>query len=176
MTVAFFTIGHSTRSLDELIGILVPLAIDELVDVRAFPRSRTNPDFNIETFPSSLAAKGISYRHCRELGGRRNRQKGVAGELNSFWQNQSFHNYADYALSEQFHGALDKLVALGSSRNVAIMCSEAAWWRCHRRIISDYLILRGCTVRHVMTIGRCDVAEPNPGAVFTEDGQVLYPS
>ncbi len=174
--MAFFTIGHSNRSLDDFIGMLLPLAIDQLVDVRAFPRSRTNPDFNIETFPNRLAGQGIAYQHCRDLGGRRNLQKGVPGELNSFWRNQSFHNYADYARSQQFHHALDKLVARGSSNNVAIMCSEAAWWRCHRRIISDYLILRGCTVRHVMAIGRYDVAEPNPGAVFTEDGQVLYPS
>lgn len=176
MTMAFFTVGHSNLSLAEFIGILVPPAIDRLVDVRAFPRSRANPDFNVDTLPRWLAASGIAYEHSPDLGGRRNRQLGVAANLNSFWQNQSFHNYADYALSERFHQALERLIVQGSSENVVIMCSEAAWWRCHRRIISDYLILRGFAVCHLMASGRCNPAALNAGAVFTKDGRVLYPS
>ena len=95
-------------------------------------------------------------------------------QVNGFWENQSFHNYADYALSDEFAAALDELLAISSDRRCAIMCAEAVWWRCHRRIISDYLLARGRTVCHLMGGGRVDPARLTPGAK-PEDGKVFYP-
>ncbi|WP_244480296.1 DUF488 domain-containing protein [Rhizobium sp. Root1220] len=174
--MGFFTVGHSNRSLDEFIDILEGAGIDLVIDVRAFPRSRENPSFNIDTLPDSLAAAGISYEHCRDLGGRRGRQPDVPKELNSFWRNESFHNYADYALSGPFRDALGEITGDGVSSDIALMCSEAAWWRCHRRIISDYLVLGGFEVQHLMAPNRSVAAVATPGAVFTSEGNVIYPA
>ncbi|WP_338111023.1 DUF488 domain-containing protein [Rhizobium cauense] len=172
----FFTIGHSTRSLDEFIEVLAPAAIDLIVDVRAFPRSRTHPAFNIETLPASLDIHGIGYEHWSDLGGRRRRQSGVPCNLNALWRNASFHNYADYALSDRFQMAISRLIAIGTSSRVAMMCSEAAWWRCHRRIIADYLLLRGFDVDHLMAPGRTISGAVTPGAVMTSENRVRYPA
>lgn len=141
MAAQFTTIGHSNRSLDEFIGMLREAEIGLLVDVRTFPRSRTTPAFNIDLLPNDLAAVQIGYRHCPALGGRRPKQGGVDSDLNALWRVQSFHNYADYALGEEFAGAFQKLLLLGQEKRLALMCSEAVWWRCHRRIITDYLLL-----------------------------------
>jgi uncharacterized protein (DUF488 family) len=171
----FYTIGHSNRSLDELIEMLREVRIGLLVDVRSFPRSRTNPVFNIDILPDKLSEAQISYRHCSALGGRRPRQKTVEESLNALWRVQSFHNYADYALGDEFGAALSDLVELGSRFRIALMCSEAVWWRCHRRIITDYLLFNGHDVDHLMAPGDRNQAKPTPGAVKTPDGKVLYP-
>lgn len=147
-----------------------------LVDVRTFPRSRTNPVFNIDTLPDELAKFQIGYRHCCALGGRRPKQKAVDETINALWRVQSFHNYADYALSDEFGTALSELVRLGDQYRVTIMCSEAVWWRCHRRIITDYLLLNGYEVEHIMGQGRRDPAHPTPGAIPTAAGKVHYPA
>lgn len=175
MAARFTTIGHSNRSLGEFLGMLRAAQIELLVDVRAFPRSRTNPIFNIDRLPGDLAQLQISYRHCPALGGRRPQQSGVDKSLNALWRVKSFHNYADYALGEEFAAAFDELVYLGRGQRLALMCSEAVWWRCHRRIITDYLLLNGHDVDHLMAPGQIQQATATPGAQRTAQGKIVYP-
>jgi uncharacterized protein (DUF488 family) len=172
----FFTIGHSTRSLEELIDLLKGAEIDLLADIRTVPRSRTNPQFNRDTLPEALSASGISYEHLAALGGLRGKMRTAAQDMNALWRNQSFHNFADYALSEPFHAGLEQLLADGRQQRCAFMCSEALWWRCHRRIVADYLIARGETVFHIMERGRLEPARLTPGAVVQPDLLVVYPA
>lgn len=171
----FSTVGHSNYSLEEFIDILRPAGVEAIADVRRFPRSRSNPVYNIDTLPGSLAEFQIGYHHLPELGGRRGRQADVMPETNAHWQNDSFHNYADYALSPEFAEAFDLLVQLGERQHLAIMCAEAVWWRCHRRIIADHLILAGHEVVHLMGVGKENPARLTEGAVKTPDGGVIYP-
>ncbi len=147
-----------------------------LVDVRSFPRSRANSAFDIENLPGVLADVQIGYRHCPALGGLRSRQPSVNDDVNALWRARSFHNYADYALSDAFAAALSELIELGRSQRLALMCAEAVWWRCHRRIIADYLLLNGHDVDHLMSPGHREHATPTPGAVMTSGGKVFYPS
>lgn len=176
MMTPFFTIGHSNRSLDEFAELLRAADVRRIVDVRAFPRSRAQPQFNIDTLPDSLALHGVSYEHVAALGGRRGKSSAVPAEVNAFWIHQSFHNYADYALSRAFHDGLTHLINTGSAHRCAIMCSEAVWWRCHRRIIADYLIVRGEPVFHVLGLDHIDPAELTEGALVQPDGTVTYPA
>ena len=143
MSNPFFTIGHSTRSIDEFVTLLTSADVKLVVDVRTVPRSRTNPQFNRDALPASLAAHGIAYEHFAALGGLRGKQPGVSPDVNAFWENASFHNYADYALGEEFRSSLENLRALGHATRLTVMCAESLWWRCHRRIIADYLHRRG---------------------------------
>ncbi|HET7409205.1 MAG TPA: DUF488 domain-containing protein [Paracoccaceae bacterium] len=172
----FSTIGHSTRTFETFATILQTAGVEVVADVRSFPRSRSNPTYNIDGLPDLLSERQVGYRHMPALGGRRGRQAGVPAEVNAVWRNDSFHNYADYALSDEFAAALADLVALGCQRHVAIMCAEAVWWRCHRRIIADHLIFAGHEVVHLMEPGREAVARPTPGACRTKDGLVVYPA
>lgn len=172
---AFTTIGHSNRGIDEFLGMLQEAQVNLLVDVRSFPRSRSNPAYNIDRIPAELAKVGIDYRHCPALGGRRPRQAGIDESLNALWRERSFHNYADYALGETFGEALDTLIRLGEEQRLALMCAEAVWWRCHRRIITDYLLLNGHPVDHLMAPGRTEPAKPTPGSERTDAGKVIYP-
>ena len=172
----FFTIGHSTRTLDEFVALLRESEIQRLVDVRAFPRSRTNPQFHQATLPEALKPFHVSYEHMAALGGRRGKSDPVPPEVNAFWINRSFHNYADYALSEAFHDGLERLAAHGHKQRCAIMCSEAVWWRCHRRIIADYLMARGESVFHIMGPGHVDAARLTDGARVQSDGSLTYPA
>lgn len=146
-----------------------------LIDVRAFPRSRTNPAFNIDVLPAELERVQISYRHLPALGGRRRAQQDVDNQLNTMWRVRSFHNYADYALTPDFGAAFAELIRIGQEQCLSLMCSEAVWWRCHRRIIADYLVLNGYPVDHLMAIGHVDHAKPTPGARHLPDGKVIYP-
>lgn len=176
MTHAFYTVGHSTRTIDELVTLLRIGGVEHLVDVRTMPRSRTNPQFNHDTLPEALAPYGIGYSYCEALGGLRKRSKAVADEVNGYWHNRSFHNYADYALSTSFRQALAALIELGQRQTCAVMCAEAVWWRCHRRIISDHLLHRGEQVFHLMNKDRMQTAEMNAGARVTENFELVYPS
>lgn len=176
MGQGFATIGHSDRSNDEFIAMLREDGVEMLVDVRAFPRSRTNPAFNIDVLPDALEKVQIGYCHCPALGGRRPHEPGVDPDRNAWWRVKSFHNYADHALGPEFGAALARLIELGRGRRVAMMCAEAVWWRCHRRIITDYLLLNGHKVTHLMAPGRRDEATPSPGARPTGDGRVVYPA
>lgn len=170
-----FTVGHSNHDLAVFIAIIRAANIQAIIDVRSFPRSRTNPQFNTDALDDALALHQIDYSHWPDLGGRRNRQDDVHDRTNGFWTNRSFHNYADYALSAQFQLALDRLVTFASDRRPALMCSEAVWWRCHRRIITDYLIARGSKVHHIMGEGKISEARLTHGAVIGDDGLVRYP-
>ncbi|AOK43858.1 DUF488 domain-containing protein [Burkholderia vietnamiensis] len=175
MTLPFYTIGHSNRTLDELVAMLRAVDITLLVDIRKMTRSRTNPQFNEATLPDALAAADIGYEHIAELGGLRGKSRDVPDALNGFWTNRSFHRYADYALSPEFRAGLARLIALGEQQRCALMCSEAVWWRCHRRIVSDYLLARGETVLHIMGLNRVEPARITAGATVRDDGAVVYP-
>lgn len=175
MTLPFFTVGHSNRSLDEFLELLRGAGVQRVLDVRAFPRSRTHPQFNVDTLPDHLVQSGLSYEHLASLGGRRGKSDAISPDLNSFWTHESFHHYADYALSKPFHTGLEHLIATGREHRCAVMCSEAVWWRCHRRIISDYLIAHGETVLHILGPGHVEEARLNEGAQVQGDGTVVYP-
>jgi len=171
----FFTIGHSNRSLEEFVELLRSADIRLLADIRKFPRSRANPQFNVDTLGESLAPFGISYEWMSSLGGRRAIVKSVPPDVNGLWRNLSFHNYADYALSSEFDAGLRHLLERGREQRCAIMCSEAVWWRCHRRIVTDYLLANGESVFHIMAPGRFEPAQMTQGAVIRPDGKVVYP-
>ncbi len=170
-----FTIGHSTRSIPEFVELLRRAPADLVVDVRTVPRSRRNPQYNEDVLADELEPYQLGYVRIASLGGLRGRSRDVPPELNGFWQNDSFHNYADYALSDEFGAALTELLRISSSRRCAIMCAEAVWWRCHRRIIADYLLARGRTVCHLMGSDRIEPARLT-SAAEVEDGRILYPS
>lgn len=175
MSEPFFTVGHATRSVAELLALLEPNGVRRVVDVRTVPRSRTNPQFNREAFAGALAHAGLGYEHAAALGGLRGRDKQAAPEVNGFWENQSFHNYADYAMTAEFQAALERLLATGRAERCAIMCAETVWWRCHRRIITDYLLAAGETVFHLVG---SDVPEPariTPEAVPGPARTLVYP-
>jgi len=176
MTLPFFTIGHSTHPIDEFIGLLTTSEIGIVADVRTVPRSRTNPQFNRDTLAGPLSEYQIGYEHFVKLGGLRPRARDVASDVNGFWENQSFHNYADYAMSEGFRSGLAHLRDLGSVRRCAVMCAEAVWWRCHRRIIADYLLAAGEQVFHIMGPGKVTPATMTPGAQPGPDGTLIYPA
>jgi uncharacterized protein (DUF488 family) len=176
MTLPFFTIGHSTRSTAEFVELLRTSRVELVVDVRHIPRSRTNPQFNRETFPDELRSFQIGYVHLAALGGLRNKRRGLETSPNLLWENSSFRNYADYAMTKEFHKGLTELRDLGHKRRSAVMCAEAVWWRCHRRIIADYLICAGESVSHILSSDRVDRALLTPGAVRQPDGTVTYPA
>jgi len=171
-----FTIGHSTHPIGEFVALLRESGIDLLVDVRSFPGSRHAPQFNSETLSRSLAEAGITYRHMRALGGRRSRRKDDPPSPNGLWKNAAFRNYADYAMSGEFRTALAELVALSRRQRCAIMCAEAVWWRCHRRIIADYLLAAGESVGHIMAPHTVEPARLTEGARRLPEGGVVYPA
>lgn len=175
MAHPFFTIGHSTRTIGEFADLLRIANVLLVVDVRTVPRSRTNPQYNRDALPGNLAPFQIGYEYIAELGGLRGKSKTAPSSLNGFWSNQSFHNYADYALSDEFRAGLERLVSLGRERRLAMMCSEAVWWRCHRRIVADYLLGRREAVFHLMGDDRIEPAKMTEGARMREDGSVIYP-
>jgi uncharacterized protein (DUF488 family) len=176
MRNAFFTIGHSTRSIDELAALLVAADVRRVVDVRTVPRSRMNPQFNRDVLPTSLSPHGIAYEHLASLGGLRGRQRDVSPELNAFWENASFRNYADYAMGEEFRSGLEKLRELGHATRSTVMCAEAVWWRCHRRIIADYPIAAGEEVFHILGPAHIEPARLTEAAKLQADGTLTYPA
>ncbi|HYT73177.1 MAG TPA: DUF488 domain-containing protein [Vicinamibacterales bacterium] len=149
--------------------------VTRLADVRAIPRSRTNPQFNKDTLSTALQAQGIDYHHIPQLGGRRNSRTDRPSR-NAYWRIQAFRNYADYAETGAFRAALDELQQLARELPTAIMCAEAVWWRCHRRLITDYLIIRGWEVVHLMSPGQMQPALLTPAAVAESDGTISYPA
>jgi uncharacterized protein (DUF488 family) len=170
-----YTIGHSTRSIAEFVALLQQGQVDLVVDIRSTPRSRTNPQFNLDALPEALSAWQIGHQRIAELGGRRKKSTIVPPEVNGFWTNQSFHNYADYALSDEFRVGFSRLTELSSQRRCAIMCSEAVWWRCHRRFVADYLLHDGRDVFHLMGAARVDAGTMNPAA-RTDGASLVYPA
>jgi uncharacterized protein (DUF488 family) len=172
----FFTIGHSNRTLAEFVELLQESRVQLIVDVRRLPGSTRYPQFNADALAAALAAMGIGFWRAQGLTGRRPVSRDVPFEVNAWWENRSFHNYADHALSDEFAHALGELRERGRARRSAVMCAEAVWWRCHRRIIADHLLAHGADVRHILGPGQVDAAQLSAGAVTGEDGRVTYPA
>ena len=175
MPEAIFTIGHSTRPIDAFVELLRDNGVQLVVDVRTVPKSRTNPHYNGDALAVSLATAGIGYTRIGALGGLRGKRRDVSPELNAFWENESFHNYADYAMTPAFRDGLSKLRALANDRRCAVMCAEAVWWRCHRRIVTDYLLHLGDDVFHIIGDGRVEPAKMTAAATPSADGALVYP-
>jgi uncharacterized protein (DUF488 family) len=176
MANAFYTIGHGRREIGEFAALLKEAEVALVVDVRTMPRSRFNPQFNEDALPQALKPFGIAYAHMADLGGLRGRQKLVAPEVNAYWDNESFHNYADYAMSARFREALAHLRERGHAQRCAIMCAETVWWRCHRRIITDYLLAAGESVLHILGPSQIEPATINEAAQMRGAGALVYPA
>ena len=165
------TIGHSNRTLAELLAMLAAHKVDLLVDVRTVPRSRHNPQFNSETLPEPLASGGIRYLHMPGLGGLRYPRK---DSRNTGWRNLSFRGYADYMQTPEFEESLAQLLRLEEGSRGAIMCAESVPWRCHRSLIADALTAHGIPVFHIMTAGKADPHKLR-GFAKVEGNTVTYP-
>jgi uncharacterized protein (DUF488 family) len=169
--VKIWTIGHSTRRIDEFISLLKEHEIKVLTDVRSLPGSKRYPQFNKETLADSLGKAGIRYEHFPELGGRR---KAKPDSKNTAWRNESFRGYADYMETEDFRRGVEHLLQLAADAGpTAIMCAEAVWWRCHRSLISDHLKVRGIKVTHILDANK---TEPHPytSAARIVNGKLSY--
>lgn len=166
------TLGHSTRPLEELVALLRGHRVARLIDVRTIPRSRHNPQFNLETLPAALATAGIAYSHFPGLGGLRPKK---AGSINTGWRNASFRAYADYMQSGEFVANLEQMLAIAQQEQVALMCAEAVPWRCHRSLIADALLVRGVRVEEIVSEWRTDPHKLTPFA-RVEGTTITYPS
>jgi uncharacterized protein (DUF488 family) len=168
-----FTIGHSTHPLDEFLRLLERHGVAALADVRRFPGSRKHPHFNQDQLAAALPAAGVEYHWFEGLGGRRK----AIGESskNLGLRNESFRSYADYMATPEFHAAIDRLLDLGRRKRTAYMCAESVFWRCHRRLISDFLLARGVTVQHIMPTGELRPHTLTDGAKVA-GGEVSYPT
>jgi uncharacterized protein (DUF488 family) len=169
-TTEIWTIGHSTRTIEEFIGLLKAQEIRAVADVRRFPGSRRHPQFGQEHFSESLAKEGIEYVHFPELGGRRGAQP---NSPNTAWRNEAFRGYADYMMTEEFRAGMERLLKLARKKRTAIMCAEAVWWRCHRGLIADFLKAGGERVLHIMSPGKVD-EHPFTGAARLVHGKLSY--
>ncbi len=165
-----WTIGHSTRTLDEFLGLLAECRIEAIADVRRFPGSRRHPHFASEAMARSLPAHGIAYQWIPKLGGRRKVQP---GSPNTAWRNASFQGYADYTATAEFAEGLAELLKLAASKRTAMMCAEVLWWRCHRSIVSDVLKLRGIEVIHIIDAKHATV-HPYTSPARVVDGRLSY--
>lgn len=142
-----WTIGHSTRTAEEFVGLLQANDITGIADVRTIPRSRRHPHFGLEALGARLSEEGIQYRHCPSLGGLR---KPSVDSPNGAWKNASFRGYADHMQTAQFSSGVDELLRFAGGRQVAVMCAEAVWWQCHRMLLADALLARHVDVQHIM--------------------------
>lgn len=167
-----WTIGHSTRSLEEFLGLLAQYRIEAVADVRRFPGSRRYPHFAGEALAQSLPAHGVAYQWLPKLGGRR---RPHADSPNTGWRNESFRGYADHLASPEFAEGLAELLALAARARTAMMCAETLWWRCHRSLISDVLRLRGIEVIHIQDATHSTV-HPYTSPARVVDGQLSYPA
>jgi len=166
------TIGHSTRSLEDFIGLLQAHGVECLVDVRTVPRSRRNPQFNREILPGGLSAAGMRYVHLPGLGGLRHPRP---DSPNTGWNNPGFRGFADYMQTPEFEGGLNELLEVSRQGQTAIMCAEAVPWRCHRSLIADALLARGLPVEHITGPGQ---RGPHRMTSFArvENNRVTYPA
>ena len=170
----FYSIGHSTRAQSEFIELLKQNGVTCLVDVRTMPRSRHNPQFNQDVLEVALNNADIKYMRFESLAGFRGKRRDIDSNVNGFWQNQSFHNYADYALTGEFETGLLNLVEIGEKETCAMMCAEVVWWRCHRRIITDYLLAIGAKVYHIIDDNEPKIAKRTPAAKKLKNGGLVY--
>jgi uncharacterized protein (DUF488 family) len=170
--VQLWTIGHSTRTLDDFVGLLQAHDITQLADVRTVPKSRRHPHFAGDALAASLPEHGIAYRHVRGLGGLR---KPRPDSPNTGWRHESFRGYADYMQTDEFERALGDLIQWAAGGRTAIMCAEAVWWRCHRQLIADALVARGIDVRHITSAGAPRIHTLTDFARVDTDRRVSYP-
>lgn len=171
MPYELWTIGHSTHPFDEFAAWLNAFDVALLVDVRSYPGSRREPQFNKQALPGELAAVGIDYLHLRSLGGRR---RVLKDSVNTVWEHPAFRGYADYMMNDPaFEEGLSELKKLADARRTCIMCSEVLWWRCHRSMISDRLKADGWQVHHIMGLGK-EEEHPWTGAARLKDGRLFY--
>jgi uncharacterized protein (DUF488 family) len=166
-----YTVGHSTRTADEFLALLRAHGVQLVADVRTVPRSRRHPQFTRETLARFLDTQAIGYEHYPALGGLRKPRR---DSVNTGWRHPAFRGYADHMESDQFQRALDDLVRIASVQSTAIMCAEAVWWQCHRRLLADALLVRGVPVRHILSEAE---AKPHELSEFARasDGRVTYP-
>ena len=167
-----YTVGHSTRTLDELVALLRMFDISVLADIRTVPRSRHNPQFNADVLRAALSARAFRYVHLARLGGLRRARK---DSFNTGWRNASFRGFADYMLTEDFESGLEELRALTAQGNVALMCAEAVPWRCHRSLVADALTARGAHVEHIISSRRSTPHQLTPFAEV-KSGRITYPA
>jgi uncharacterized protein (DUF488 family) len=165
-----WTVGHSTRTLDEFLELLTANDIEALADVRRFPASRKHPHFNQDALRDSLSGIGVEYVPLPELGGRRRPRP---DSHNTVWRNESFRGYADYMETEGFRAGIKRLLELARRRRTAVMCAEAVWWRCHRSLIADYLKAGGVCVRHILD-GTTTEIHSYTSAARIRDGRLSY--
>jgi uncharacterized protein (DUF488 family) len=168
--ISIWTIGHSTRSLEEFVELLRENKVEAVADVRSFPGSRKFPHFNAEALSASLPAAGIDYVPFKQLGGRRKVRK---DSPHTVWRHEAFRGYADYMDTDDFKKGIDDLLTLAARKSTAIMCSEAVWWRCHRSMIADYLKSKDVTVEHIMSKGKTEL-HPYTSAARIVDGSLNY--
>ena len=165
-----WTIGHSTRSLDEFLTLLYSFNIQLVVDIRSYPGSKRYPQFNKEALQISLPKNNIQYIHLKELGGRR---KANPHSINTAWRNESFRGFADYMQTDDFKKGINELQQLAIQKRTAYMCSEAVWWRCHRSMVSDYLKSLGWTVMHIMNEEKTE-EHPYTSPARIVNGKLIY--
>ena len=165
-----WTIGHSTRTLEELVQMLQSFKIEIVADIRSYPGSRRYPQFNKEALAVSLPQNNIQYIHLKELGGRR---KVSPDSKNTAWRHPAFRGYADYMETNEFKQGIKELEAIALKQHTAYMCSEAVWWRCHRSMVSDYLKVNGWKVMHIMGIGKVE-EHPYTSAAKVLNGELRY--
>ena len=166
-----FTIGHSTRLIEEFIELLHDAGVDLLVDVRRFPMSRRYPHFNREALAAALRNAGIEYRHEEVLGGRR---RPAAGSPNTAWRNEQFRGYADHMDTAPYQAALKRVMDDARERVQAVMCAEAVSWRCHRNLLADALVARGVEVQHILELGKRNVHKLHAEAQVLTGGRLIY--
>jgi uncharacterized protein (DUF488 family) len=172
--IRLYTIGHSNRAFDDLLGLLEECEILAIADIRRFPSSRKYPHFNQVPFRNLLEAQQIQYTWFEDLGGLR--RKGMQdGSPNTGLKIPGFRNYADYMLTAEFHKAVDKLLSLSAELSTAVMCAERFYWKCHRRLLCDFLSVQGVEVIHILEQGKLYPHTLTPGAVATEQGLIHYP-
>lgn len=169
-----YTIGHSTRSVAELIEILQASAVTRVVDIRRIPRSRANPQFDVGVLPETLAGAGLEYVHLAALGGLR--ANGDDEDANAGWIRRPFRNYADYAQTAAFKEGLRDLLEMAARQTCAILCAEAVWWRCHRRIVTDHALAHGVPVIHLFSRTKQVPASLTPFALVDDRAGVSYPA
>jgi len=168
--VTLWTIGHSTRPIDDFIALLMENGIRVIADVRRFPGSRRHPQFGREALAASLQDARIGYEHFPELGGRRPARP---DSPNGAWRNDAFRGYADYMMTAEFREGIGRLLTLAGHRRTAFMCAEALWWQCHRGLIADYLKAAGHDVVHILGPGKTE-SHPFTSAARMVDGALTY--